>query len=222
MSIGSPLPFNNLNVLQPTVDEKATTANAELAKIASNLSTDSMVSFTKLSEHTLYKYDTPAQQPKLTSPLQIRSAGPEVSDDREKLNAYLNSVLSSLPPQIQEKLAEMHRLTPEQRNPESFDNYDGWRGFEKIVQFAAQVNLFIDNSILKINDEKSREAQLFNSELPSTVTDSMAKDLELLKDSFKEDLKNRLNNPQNDAVRYLVTNFDLILSQVASAKSKGT
>lgn len=213
MGIATPPPYE-FNTPIPTVLQQATTAASDIAKQAVGaLPPSPDTTFTDLTNKTtLWKYDSSPGHPTLAPMGNTRVAGANVPDSQWQ--AFVASIVSSLPQDVQAKLAEFNQLSPEERNSASFENYDDWNALNTLVNVAAQTEFFITFASGLLKSENTTNEAVLNSELPSIVTNHMVQDAEEMAQALKDALKEEINNPEKDACTYLLTQFESLISEL--------
>ena len=222
MGIATPPPYENVvNTPLPTVIQQETTAATDTARQAMGiLPSTTFQSFTDYNKQDLWKYNSASSHPTLAPLSKTRTAGAEEIEDMGWLS-IASSIMAELSKDVQDKLAALHKLTPEQRNDAYFDNYESWRALDELIKFAGKTEYFITYASELSRSENLTNEALFNSKFPSIVTENMVKSAQELAEMLKEELRDRLlNHPEKDACTYLLSQFESLihdLSQIERA-----
>lgn len=218
MTIGNAPPYDNIQTPTPTVDQQSKTA----ANLVLNLSLgitqkDTFQPFTEMNKAGLWKeYETNMARPTLPQISQSKLSG---SDEKAgEWGAQLANIMQTLPPDVQEKLTELKKLSPDEQN--SFPNFKEWKALEAVLNFAAQTEYFMKTTTESSETEASRAESLINSELPSIVSKNMAEQAAQLAEDLKADLKKRLNDPEYDACSYLISQYESLVDKMAKITEK--
>ena len=218
MGIATPPPFDNvINTPQPTVIQQETTAATDLARQGLGIVPhNTFQTFTEVNKHTLWKYDSNAGKPILPPLSSNRTGGANEIDDMA-WQLLMGAIVATLPQEIQERLANLHKLNPEERNSASFDNYDSWKALDELIKFAAKSEYFITYASELSRSENLVNESVLNSELPSIVSQNMVKEAEELAEMLKQELKEQLlNHPEKDACTYILSRFEALIQDMPS------
>lgn len=165
MSFGIAPPFENINTPQPTTEHQEKTAADQVVKYRLGLTSDSLDSkpFTEVDKQNYIKYNT--NTPFLTRPpqSQVRQSKEDAFINNEAFEKSLNALLSEsgISEETLDKLAEMHRLSPEERNPTGFPGYEKFYAFNQVVILAASVIPHLNGAQINETTEGSlNEAEL--------------------------------------------------------------
>jgi hypothetical protein len=211
MTIASEPPNQRVNTPEPTIEQTKQTAANLLPQLALGIvSQDVLVPFEEISKHNTWKYEASAGHPSLPSMGNLRIASGQV-DPSDAWKAAAELLIKSLPEPIQAKLEALNALGPEERNNESFANYDQWAALNELVNYGGSViaRLTFAESFMK--KESSLNEALLNSELISIVTDNMVKHAQEMAEMMKEELKKRENDPSYNATNYLVSRLEILV-----------
>lgn len=218
MSVATPPPYGNVNTPQPTITQlKQTAAELVTGFALGIMPQDTFQSLADVGRQALWKYETSSGHPTLAPTGKERTAGTDDVPD-EKWKSYLGGIVNSLPEDVQDKLAAMNRLSPEERNPVAFEHYHDWKSLDNLIKYAAKSEYFATYALGLMQKESSRNEAVLNSQLPGIVSNSMAAEAEKLAESVKVELKKHLNNPEYDACSYLVSQYMSLIDQLAKAK----
>jgi hypothetical protein len=207
---GSSYDSNIINTPQPTVEQYESTAGRALPKLELGITKDTLVPFTDVSKQATWKYDTNANNPSLHSLNMVRMSGKDSPTDDQWKDFY-ESLLNTLPKDVQDKLAEMNKLPLEKRNPQFFPAFERYYAFELTLQTTAKAEAWLNTALKGADSENSINFTENNRALAGALADNFAaygkEFVECAKDILKEDVNAPDYNSLNEALDQLSAGF---------------
>lgn len=197
---------------QPAFD--TTTGTNQQAKLAAGItSADTLRPFVEVDKHNLFHYEANSGHPTLAS-LGQTLLSPIQEQEDNAWQEIAESLIQAAPPAIQEKLGALRNLAIEERNNQSFENFESWNALDKVIMVVSQTVAFITGVHSLSQTEAAKNAAALNSESVSAISSSMADQAQELAESVKEQLKKKLNDPEYDACNYLISQLQTFIPEL--------
>ncbi|MFN4175279.1 MAG: hypothetical protein ACK4HV_09275 [Parachlamydiaceae bacterium] len=174
MSIGLSPPYENINTAQQPIEQEQKTAANEVLKFSLGLTTDTLDNrtFADIDKQNTWKYNSNA--PFLVKPAlsKERVLTEDLTD--EELESAINSLLQNagLSEETLDKLAEMNRLKPEERNPTGFPGYEVFYAFLEVMKNAAKFKIGTEKAFGESKSEAAMNEAILNGRIPEIVSNN--------------------------------------------------
>lgn len=202
MSMGLQPPFENISTPQPTIEQNEKTAAQDVAKFRLGLVSDTIDNrpFTEVDKQNLWKYNS--NTPFLVTPSKgkNRAGGSDDAANDADVEAAINNIISKagISEETLDKLAEMNRLTEEERDPRKFPNYELFYNFNQAFVLAANTEVHIDRASIQSDFENAINEAQANQSIPQLVNDNIKQ----VANEFIENAKNLLSDLGPNYVGY--------------------
>lgn len=177
MTIGLQPPYENAHTVQPTIEQNEKTAAQDIAKFRLGLVSDTLDNrpFTEVDKNNLWKYNS--NTPFLVAPSKgkNRVGGAEETSSDAETQAEINNIIlkSGISQETLDKLAEMNRLTDEERDPKKFPNYELFYNFNQTFVLCAETAVHIDRASTNQDTENAANEAFASQSLPQVVSDNI-------------------------------------------------
>lgn len=173
MSFGLQPPYENVGTTQPPIEQGQKTAANELAKFTLGLTPDTLnnQTFADVDRQNTWKYNS--NTPFLVKPAlgNFRGLAEEFNSPEELLSAILTLLQKAgISEETLDKLAEMTRLSPEERNPTGFPGYEIFYAFAEVMKDAARFNIGCTTAEAGAASESSFNEAYLNGQIPDVVS----------------------------------------------------
>lgn len=202
MSMGLQPPFENISTPQPTIEQNEKTAAQDVAKFRLGLVSDTIDNrpFTEVDKQNLWKYNS--NTPFLVTPSKgkNRAGGSDDAANDADVEAAINNIISKagISEETLDKLAEMNRLTEEERDPRKFPNYELFYNFNQAFVLAANTEVHIERASIQSGFENAINEAQANQSIPQLVNDNIKQ----VANEFIENAKNLLSDLGPNYVGY--------------------
>lgn len=177
MSMSLQPPYDNINTLQPTIEQNEKTAAQDVAKFRLGLVSDTIDNrpFTEIDKNNLWKYNS--NTPFLVAPSKGKNragGSDEIGSDAQR-EAEINNIIlkAGISQETLDKLAEMNRLSDEERDPRKFPNYELFYNFNQAFVLCAETAVHIDRASVNQNSESALNEAAQSQTLPQVVSDNI-------------------------------------------------
>lgn len=207
MSFGLAPPYENVNTPQMPIEQEQKSAANEIAKFNLGLTSDTLdnKTFADIDKQNTWKYNSNA--PFLVKPALSKERVLTEDLTQEELEAAINLLLQSagVSEETLDKLAEMNRLKPEERNPTGFPGYEVFYAFLEVMKNAAKFKIGMEKAFGESKTEAAINEAILNGRIPEVVSNHIP----ALSREFIADAKTMLADLGANTVGFDAMNRDL-------------
>lgn len=207
MSFGLAPPFENINTPQQPIEQQQKSAANELAKFSLGLTSDTLdnKTFADIDKQNTWKYNS--NTPFLVKPALSKERVLSEDLTKEELDVAINTLLQNagVSEETLDKLAEMNRLSPEERNPTGFPGYEVFYAFLEVMKNAAKFKIGSESAFGESTTEASLNEAYFNGRIPEMVSENIPS----ISDELIGEAKTILNELGANYAGYDAINSDL-------------
>lgn len=207
MSFGLQPPFENISTPQQPIEQQQKSAANELAKFSLGLTSDTLdnKTFADIDKQNTWKYNSNA--PFLVKPTLSKERVLTEDLSQEELETAISTLLQNagVSEETLDKLAEMNRLKPEERNPTGFPGYETFYAFLEVMKNAAKFKIGAERAFGESKNEAAINESYFNGRIPEIVSENIS----WTSDEFISEAKSILSDIGANYVGYDAANQDL-------------